>query len=193
MKRILCALLALLCILPAFAESPPVPDFKQADPRWANLTYSNHGDERQTLKLGGCSVCALANVLNVLVDGTITPVEVAQVSMQQGYVSDMGGTKRGFLSAVTGYYPLTVKLSVNIEDAISCLDSGGMVIAVVGKGLWNRSSEVLHAITVWRITDTEADVCDSSTSDPFLSQILGNAKREKLEVCAVWYYCYRAK
>lgn len=191
MRRFLCAALALLCILmPALAE---LPDFKQADPRWANMTYSNHGDEKQTLKLGGCSVCALANVLNTLVDETITPVEVAQVSVKNGYVGDGGGTLRSFLSAVSGYYPLTVTLSVHIEDAIACLEDGGLVIAVVGKGLWNVSREVLHAITVWQITDTEVSVCDSATTDPLLSRILGSTARENLEKCAVWYYCYRAR
>lgn len=190
MRRILCILLALLCVLPVLAEGPPVQDYKQADPRWADMTYSNHGDEKQTLKLGGCSVCALANVLSALVDDSITPTDVAQLSMEQGYVGDHGGTKRGFLSAVANFYPLSVKVSADIEDAITCLDSGGLVIAVVGKGLWNRSREVLHAITVWRITDENVDVCDSSVSDPLMSRIVSNAKREKLDACAVWYYCY---
>lgn len=167
-----------------------IPDFKQGDPRWVGIMYSNHGDPEQTIKKGGCGLCAIANVIAYWFDPAITPVEIAALSVRTGHCTDKGGTYITFNEDITQYYPLRVIKSADIADAIKCLESGGLVVAVMSGGVWNQKPTTRHAVTIYAHVDGDIYLHDPAWLDPFMSQIIGHTTVEKMASSAEWYYCY---
>ena len=174
------------------APATEVPNYIQSDERWANMMYSNHGDKTQTLKKHGCGVCATANVVAYLCDSSITPIEIAKLSMKNGYVSDTGGTYITFHLDIANFYPLKVLRTVDVNDVYKCLDEGGVVIAVVGKSLWNHSYTVLHAITIYAHTEDHFWLF-SGAQDNLIGQIINHGSEEKVVAATQYFYCYWAK
>lgn len=174
------------------APATDVPNYTQWDERWANMIYSNHGDATQTMRKGGCGVCAMANVVAYLCDPSITPVEIAKISMWNGYCTNSGGTSTKLHEIIYWFYPLTVLTTHDIQDVYDCLDSDGLVIATVGRSKFNGFSDAYHAITIYAHTENHF-WAHIGASDTLIGQIMGHGTEEQLEAAAYCYYCYWAK
>lgn len=181
---VLVVLIALLITTDAatYRDAPStfVPDFKQTDSRWAQTMYSNHGDKAQTIKRGGCGICAAANVIAYLCDSSVTPVTMAKLSVNLGTCSDGGGTYPRFYTLLPYYYPVSVSVTCDLAQATACIDQGGLVI---------MSSE-RHARVIYAHTGDDYWLHDSGWGDDLMSQIMGHTTRAKLLTKNAQYYCY---
>lgn len=175
------------CFAATYRDTPEsdVPDFKQADKRWAMTMYSNHGDITQTLRDHGCAVCVAADIVAYWFDSTVTPVDMAELSYKFGTIADRSGTKDTFWVMLAKRYPFKAfKVTDDIETAIECLNDGGLVCAKTlykGKG---------HAILLYAYVDGEFYWREPSCLDPFLSLIIGHGSYEEVMDKAIKYRCY---
>ena len=142
--------------------------------------YSNHNDPTQTIGNSGCVLCSVAGVVAHLCDDTVTPIDMAQLSMQIGKCADQGGTYSGFYTAVCDWYPLSVTVTQSLDEATDCIDSGGLVI-VSGGG---------HSRLMYAHTGDDYWLHDSGW-DGLLGEIMGHMARSKLLKMSVTYYCYK--
>lgn len=138
-------------------ETQPEPDFKkpvdykQYDSKWAKVMYSNHGDTKQTIKSSGCGPTAMADIVATMVDSHVTPVTLAELSMKWGCRTYSDGTAWSFFPKVADYYGFSKYVkSTSLATLKSCLDTGGYVVASMGKGYW---TSVGHFICVWKYDD----------------------------------------
>ena len=138
-------------------ETQPEPnfkqpvDYKQYDSKWAKVMYSNHGDAKQTIKNSGCGPTAMADIVATMVDGHVTPVTLAELSMKWGCRTYSDGTAWSFFSKIAEYYGFSKYVkSTSLATLKSCLDTGGYVVASMGKGYWTSGG---HFICVWKYDD----------------------------------------
>ena len=82
-------------------------DYKQYDSKWAKKMYSNHGDKSQTIKSSGCGPTAMADIVATLIDSTVTPATLADLSMKWGCRTYSDGTAWSFFPKIVrkGFNP----------------------------------------------------------------------------------------
>lgn len=127
-------------------------DYKQADPRWGKKMYSNHGDHKQTMANSGCGPTSAADVIATLVDSSVTPWTLAQLSMDWGCRTYSSGTSWDFFKKVAQKYGIPKFVQTKSLDALkACLDAGGYVVCSMGPGYWTKGG---HYICAWKYDDT---------------------------------------
>ena len=157
-------------------ETTPEPnfvqpvDYKQYDKKWASIMYSNHGDKKQTIKSSGCGPTAMADIVATLIDSKVTPVTLADLSMKWGTRTYSQGTSWSFFPKAADYYGFSKYVkSSTLATLKSCLDTGGYVVASMGKGYWTNGG---HFICVWKYDDKYVYANDPASS---------SRKRQKAE------------
>lgn len=135
-------------------KEPPIeseirpPDFKQYDPRWRDIMFSNHGDKRQTIGNSGCGPTAMADIVAHWWDADITPVDMCRFAVEHGYREYEGGVSGAFFGAVAERYGAAkVIRTSNIAVAQSCLEQGGLVVVCFGPGKWTTGG---HFCLIWQ-------------------------------------------
>ena len=117
------------------------PDFKQYDKRWASKMYSNHGDKSQTMKSSACGPTSMADIIAAWWDKDILPPEVADKALAWGCRTANSGTTSALFSKCASLYKATKYLPTkSIDNAIACLNAGGLVIVNFGPGTKGKSS-----------------------------------------------------
>ena len=149
-------------------ETQPEPDFKQPvdykqyDSKWAKVIYSNHGDKSQTIKSSGCGPTSMADIVATLIDSKVTPVTLAELSMKWGTRTYSQGTSWSFFPKVADYYGFSKYVkSSTLATLKGCLDTGGYVVASMGKGYWTKGG---HYICVWKYDDKYVYANDPASS-----------------------------
>lgn len=149
-------------------ETTPEPnfvqpvDYKQYDSKWAKVMYSNHGDKSQTIKSSGCGPTSMADIVATLIDSKVTPVTLADLSMQWGTRTYSQGTSWSFFPKIAEYYGFSKYVkSSTLATLKSCLDTGGYVVASMGKGYWTKGG---HYICVWKYDDKYVYANDPASS-----------------------------
>lgn len=149
-------------------ETQPEPnfkqpvDYKQYDSKWAKVMYSNHGDTKQTIKSSGCGPTAMADIVATMVDSHVTPVTLAELSMKWGCRTYSDGTAWSFFPKIAEYYGFSKYVkSTSLATLKSCLDTGGYVVASMGKGYWTSQG---HFICVWKYDDKYIYANDPASS-----------------------------
>lgn len=128
---------------PEQGKAPNVkpPDFKQYDSKWANKMYSNHGDKSQTMRTSGCGPTAMADIVAAWWDASATPYDLAQKSLSWGCRTANSGTAASFFSKCANHYHAAKYLaSKSLDNALSCLQQGGLVVVCFGPGTKGKSS-----------------------------------------------------
>lgn len=155
---------ALICgvTVPAHDFKQPV-DYKQGDSRWGSKMYSNHNDKKQTMKNSGCGPTAAANVVATMIDPSVTPWTLAQLSMQWGCRTYSSGTAWNFFQKLFEYYEGFGKFvqTSSIATAKACCDAGGYVVCSMAKGYWTKGG---HYITMWKYDGTHIYCNDPASS-----------------------------
>ena len=106
MKKFISAVLATLCIYnQAFAAEQPIY-FLQTDEQWCDIMYSSCNDKSQTIGETGCGPTALAMVLNEFCDDSITPIEVAEFSVENNHRTYSQGTSWSLFQDAAEQYNL---------------------------------------------------------------------------------------
>lgn len=138
------------------------PDYKQFDSRWGNLMFSSHGDRTQTIRSSACGPTSMADVVAHWWDSKITPVEMCQFAIINGYREYEGGVSGEFFGAVAKSYGASkVIRSGNIATATSCLDKGGLVVVCFGPGRWTSGG---HFCLLWNYKNNIFSINDPGSS-----------------------------
>ncbi len=166
--------------VPVSSHIQPV-DYKQYDSRWATKMYSSHGDKKQTMKSSACGPTAMADVVATLIDSTVTPPLLADKAMAWGDRSYSSGTNWSFFKHIADEYRFGNYLkSSRINDLKHCLDTGGYVVASMGKGYWTNGG---HYICVWKYDDTYIYANDPASSKRTKQKISDFMKERKAFFC----------
>ena len=159
-----------LALSPSPAAQPP--DYKQYDARWANKMYSSHGDRAQTLRSSGCGPSAMADIAAAWWDASLTPWELALLSLEWGCRSYDSGTSASFFKKCADHWNAASFLSTaSISKAIDCLQSGGLVVVNFGCGTPGKSSyrkwtKKGHYCLLWAYENGRFRINDPASASP---------------------------
>lgn len=123
--------------------------FSQNDPRWRNVMYSIRNDPSQTIGTSGCGPTSMAIIVSTLTDKVVTPSELCNYAIKNGYRTYDNGTRPEFFYAVAKEFKLGCKFferSDNLDFIKEAIKSGKMVIACVNKGHFTKDS---HYIVIY--------------------------------------------
>lgn len=156
-------------------------DYKQYDKKWASVMYSNHGDAKQTIKSSGCGPTAMADIVATLIDSEVTPVTLAELSLKWGCRTYSDGTAWSFFPKIADYYGFSKYVkSSTLATLKSCLDSGGYIVASMGKGYWTSGG---HFICVWKYDDKYIYANDPASGTRKKQNITDFMKQRKAFFC----------
>lgn len=162
--------------------------YHQADSRWGDLAYGKSG----TIASSACGPTALAIVIASLVDSSITPVEVAQYCVDNGYRAEGNGTYRSAIPEVAAHYGLSVdKLGADSEKLVAALNEGKLVIAIMGPGHFTKFGHyiVLRGLTSeGKVLVADPNSYERSQQQWALSVIVGEASNSTAAGGPFWAF-----
>lgn len=130
-----------------FADAEtPVVYYNQTDARWGNKMYGKSG----TIGEAGCGPTALAIVVASMTEHQVTPYDVAQWSVENGYRCEGNGSYHSLIPAGGEHYGLTVTgIGNDSKRLVKALNEGKLVIAIMSKGHFTSSGHfiVLRGVT----------------------------------------------
>ena len=124
----------------------PVVYYNQTDSRWGNKMYGKSG----TIGAAGCGPTALAIVVASLTDHQVTPYDVAQWSVENGYRCEGNGSYHSLMPNGGEHYGLTVTgIGNDSKKLVEALQEGKLVIAIMAKGHFTSGGHfiVLRGVT----------------------------------------------
>ena len=165
--------------------------YYQTDARWKNVDYSAKG-ESTTIGASGCSPTSMAMVLATWADKNVTPKTECAWALKNGYKAPHQGTYYSYFVPAAERYNLTcIRLntasiygnanSLHHVTAKNHLDSGDLVIACMGKGLWTRSG---HYVLLYGIEGNMVYINDPASSS--VARTHGNYLVFKQQVKYYW-------
>lgn len=166
---------------PSKGEYKSTVDYKQYDSKWAKKVYSNHGDTSQTMKSSGCGPTAMANIVATLIDPSVTPWDLAQLSMKWGCRTANSGTALSFFAKIENEFHFSKRVyTTSIAQLKKCLDEGGYVVCRMGPGYWTKGG---HYITAWKYDDKYIYCNDPASSTRKKQEISAFVKERKDYEC----------
>ena len=124
----------------------PVVYYNQTDSRWGNKMYGKSG----TIGEAGCGPTALAIAVASLTSNQVTPYDVAQWSVENGYRCEGNGSYHSLIPNGGAHYGLTVTgVGNDSKRLVDALKNGKLVIAIMSKGHFTCSDHfiVLRGVT----------------------------------------------
>lgn len=154
--------------------------FSQADSRWAKTIYSAKPPHTETIKDAGCGITCAAMMVATLCDPKITPVEMADYSVKNGFRIDGCGTSANIFPALAAKYTLTHKAVKTIQEAVKMLQDGFLIVANVKGGADGLFSTGGHYILLTGIKNDGRIV----VYDPFnyAGKFNTSARKGKVEI-----------
>lgn len=177
---------------PVYTEGVQPPDFKQYDSRWGKKMYSNHGDKSQTMASSGCGPTAMADIVAAWWDKYITPYDLAQKSLKWGTRTDNAGTSSTFFRKVQAEYGAGKYLTrSSLDDAIQCLQEGGLVVCCFGPGTkgkagyqkWTKDG---HYCCIWKWDGNYFYINDPASA----SSARAKGTRAEVQACRKGFYLF---
>lgn len=110
----------------------PMLYYNQGDSRWRGFLYG--GNDRMSKY--GCGPAAVAMLVNSFTETSVTPVEMAQWSADNGYYALHGGSYHALIPEALKAYGLNVTSVTDYsrEHAEELLSSGHILVALMGRG-----------------------------------------------------------
>lgn len=102
--------------------------YSQIDKRWSNYPYPSQELPYATLASAGCGVACGAMIVSMLKQ-IVLPTEIADMFLKDGIRVNGGTSNRAFDSYITDKYGLKVEKKWKLDDAVTCLKKGGLVVA----------------------------------------------------------------
>ena len=129
----------------------PYVHYLQWDKRWKNIMYSNHGDKKQTIGNSGCGPSAVAQVVAQWVDPNLTPVEMCQLALDNGYRTKNSGTNGAFCEFIADKYPEIEKCTRtrSVKTIKNALQKGALVITCMNSNcdhFWTTGGHYVTAV-----------------------------------------------
>lgn len=157
-------------------------DYKQGDSRWGSKMYSNHGDSGQTMRNSGCGPTAAADIIATLKDSSITPYDLAVLSMDWGTRTYSSGTSWDFFSNLAKHYCFSKFIqTASLEILKACLDAGGYAVCSMAPGYWTKGG---HFICAWKY-DEKYIYCNDPASSSRKSQNVRDFMKERKQ-----FFCF---
>jgi hypothetical protein len=168
--------------------STPVVYYNQFDSRWANLPYGKTG----TISTSACGPSALAVVVSSLTSNQVTPPEVADWAVANGYRCEGDGSYRTLIPNGGAHYGLSVEgIGHDAEKLVDALSAGKLVIAIMAPGHFTKYGHyiVLRGIT----SDGKILVADTgsytrSNQEWDLKLVLNEASRSNAAGGPFWVF-----
>lgn len=102
--------------------------YNQKDSRWRNHPYpASGGYEKKTIGTSGCGPTCAAMVISSLTGNIVRPDTMGDIFRQEGF-RQPGGTSENAFYYIAKRWGLECNRKVKLDDAIACLNRGGMVI-----------------------------------------------------------------
>ncbi len=129
----------------------PYVHYLQWDKRWKNIMYSNHGNKNQTIGNSGCGPSAVAQVVAQWVDPNLTPVEMCQLALDNGYRTKNSGTNGAFCEFIADKYPEIEKCTrtKSVKTIKNALQKGALVITCMNSNcdhFWTTGGHYVTAV-----------------------------------------------
>ena len=156
--------------------------YSQIDSRWKNHMYSSVSDSSQTIGTSGCGPTSAAMVVTAI-KGTITPPEMADLFVNNGYRSASNGTYLSAFRWVADVFDIGYQETYNLDKAVNLLKDNNYLIVSVGNGLFTTGGHLMV------ITGIEGDTL--KIYDPYLysGKFETSTRRGKVTVSGNTVYC----
>jgi hypothetical protein len=156
--------------------------YSQIDSRWKNHMYSSVSDSSQTIGTSGCGPTSAAMVVTAI-KGTITPPEMADLFVNNGYRSASNGTYLSAFRWVADVFDIGYQETYNLDMAVNLLKDNNYLIVSVGNGLFTTGGHLMV------ITGIEGDTL--KIYDPYLysGKFETSTRRGKVTVSGNTVYC----
>lgn len=166
----------------------PLVYFNQVDPQ-----YTNYGTD--TMSGYGCGPTAMAMVVSTLTDRYITPQEMGEIFVQEGYWCPRSGTYNHFAQGSAQYFGLEIESlvpeEITADDLLHHLLGDKLVIALMTQGHFTNGGHFI----VLRGTTLSGDilVADPASRERSLSTwtaqlILDELSGSRTHGCPLWVF-----
>lgn len=156
--------------------------YSQIDNRWKNNLYTSVGNITQTIGSSGCGPTCASMVVSSI-KGIITPPQMAEIFVQNGYRSSNNGTYWSAYRAVADQFNIGYTETSDIQRALDLLRNKNYVIVSCGNGLFTTGG---HYIVLAGIEGNTLKIYD-----PYLynGKFNTSTRRGKVEVSGNTIYC----
>lgn len=121
--------------------------YSQIDPRWKDVLYTSTGNTNQTIGSSGCGPTSAAIVVTSI-NGTITPPQMGDLYVKNGYRSDSNGTYWSAFKWTAETFDIPYQETYTLDTAIDLVKNNNYLIVSVGNGLFTTGG---HFIVIIRI------------------------------------------
>ncbi len=121
--------------------------FSQIDNRWKNNLYTSTGNKSQTIGSSGCGPTCAAMVVSSI-KGTITPPQMAETFVKNGYRSANNGTYWSAYRAVADEFNIGYTETSDIQKALDLLRNNNYVIVSCGNGLFTTGGHYIVLVGI---------------------------------------------
>ena len=122
-------------------------DYKHI-PFESNLDNGGNPENRRTVASSGCGLCSVCMAVDLLTATTFDLEECRDLAYATGANRPHPGTKLDLLGpAVAERFDLVYQPSMELGEAIACLQAGGAVVARVKKGLFTKGSHYICLVS----------------------------------------------
>ena len=101
--------------------------YSQIDNRWSTHPYPSQALPNATIGSGGCGATCGAMVISMLKE-IITPDTLGDIFVKDGIRVNGGTSNKAFDSYITEKYGLKCKRKWKLDEAVECLNRGGIVV-----------------------------------------------------------------
>jgi len=124
--------------------------YLQWDKRWKDVKYSTHTTS-QTIGNSGCGPSAMAQIMATFIDPKITPVEMCELSVDNGFRTYNSGTAWGFFEFIFKKYAGFSKFvkTGSVETLKAALAQGALAVCSMNSGdnnFWTKGGHFITAI-----------------------------------------------
>lgn len=156
--------------------------YSQIDSRWKNNLYTATGNRTQTIGSSGCGPTCASMVVSSI-KGTITPPQMAELFVQNGYRSANNGTYWSAYRAVADEFNIGYTETSDINRALDLLRNNNYVICSVGNGLFTTGG---HYIAIVGIEGNTLKIYDPYN---YSGKFDVSSRRGKVEISGNTIYC----
>lgn len=156
--------------------------YSQIDSRWKNILYTATGNRTQTIGSSGCGPTSAAMVVSSI-KGNITPVQMADLFVRNGYRSANNGTYWSAYRAVADEFNIGYTETSDFNRVIDLLRNNNYVITSVGNGLFTTGG---HYIVIVGIEGNTLKIYDPYN---YAGKFETSTRRGKVEVSGNTIYC----
>lgn len=156
--------------------------YSQIDNRWKNNLYTSTGNKTQTIGSSGCGPTCASMVVSSI-KGTITPPQMSEIFVQNGFRSSNNGTYWSAYRAVADEFNIGYTETSDINKCLDLLRKNNYIIVSCGNGLFTTGG---HYIVLVGIEGNTLKIYDPYN---YTGKFNVSSRRGKVEVRGNTIYC----